>query len=195
MQPHRRQPARPPVPGILQARILVWVAISSSNAWKWKVKVKSLSRVWLLAIPWTAAYQAPPSMGFSRQEYWSGVPSSSPVWGPDVVKLMLPSSSWTFGCRTLRPIKELAFWILFGHWGARESGWKENFSGKMTEPLRFSVSSFLSPSLPFFLLKILLYLTALVLVVAHRIFYLHHVRSSSLTRDWTQAPCIGSTES
>ena len=63
-----------PVPGILQARTLEWVAISSSNAWKWKVKVKLLSRVWLLATPWTAAYQAPPSMGFSRQEYWSGVP-------------------------------------------------------------------------------------------------------------------------
>ena len=66
------------VPGILQARTLEWVAISFSNAWKWKVKVKSLSRVQLFAIPWTAAYQAPPSMGFSRQEYWSGVPSPSP---------------------------------------------------------------------------------------------------------------------
>ena len=60
--------------GILQARILEWVAISFSIAWKWKVKVKSLSCVLLLATPWTAAYQAPPSMGFSRQEYWSGVP-------------------------------------------------------------------------------------------------------------------------
>ena len=67
-------PPGPAVPGILQARTLEWVAISSSNAWKWKVKVKSLSRVWLLATPWTAAYQAPLSMGFSRQEYWSGVP-------------------------------------------------------------------------------------------------------------------------
>ena len=67
-----------PVPGILQARTLEWVAISFSNAWKWKVKVKSLSHVWLLATPWTAAYQAPPSMGFSRQEYWSGVPLPSP---------------------------------------------------------------------------------------------------------------------
>ena len=67
-----------PVPGILQARTLEWVAISFSNAWKWKVKVKSLSRVWLLATPWTAAYQAPPSMGFSRQQYWSGVPLPSP---------------------------------------------------------------------------------------------------------------------
>ena len=67
-----------PVPGILQARTLERVAISFSNAWKWKVKVKSLSRVWLLGTPWTAAYQAPLPMGFSRQEYWSGVPLPSP---------------------------------------------------------------------------------------------------------------------
>ena len=66
------------VPGILQARTLEWVAISFSNAWKWKVKVKSLSRDRPLATPWTAAYQAPPSMGFSRQEYWSGLPLPSP---------------------------------------------------------------------------------------------------------------------
>ena len=65
------------VPGILQARTLEWVAISFSNAWKWKVKGKSLSRVRLFATPWTAAYQAPPSMGFSRQECWSGVPLPS----------------------------------------------------------------------------------------------------------------------
>ena len=64
------------VPGILQARTLEWVAISFSNAWEWKVKVKSLSHVRVLEIPWAAAYQAPPSMGFSRQEYWSGVPVS-----------------------------------------------------------------------------------------------------------------------
>ena len=64
------------VPGILQARTLEWVAISFSNAWKWKNKEKSLSRVRLLATPWTAAYQAPPFMGFSKQEYWSGVPLS-----------------------------------------------------------------------------------------------------------------------
>ena len=67
-----------PVPGILQARTLEWVAISFSNAWKWKVKLKSLSRVRLLTTPWTSAFQAPPSMGFSRQEYWSGVPLPSP---------------------------------------------------------------------------------------------------------------------
>ena len=64
-----------PLPGILQARTLEWIAISFSNAWKWKVKVKSLGRVRLFMTPWTTAYQAPPSMGFSRQEYWSGVPS------------------------------------------------------------------------------------------------------------------------
>ena len=73
-----------PVPGILQARTLEWVAISFSNSWKWNVKVKLLSRVQLLAIPWTAAHQGscspPPSMGFSRQEYWSGVPLPSPIY-------------------------------------------------------------------------------------------------------------------
>ena len=70
-------PPGSPVPGILQARTLEWVAISFSNAWKWKVKVKLLSRVWLFATPWTAAYQAPPPIGFSRQEYWSAVPLPS----------------------------------------------------------------------------------------------------------------------
>ena len=67
-------PPGSPVPGILQTRTLEWVAISFFNAWKGKVKVKLLSRVWLLVTPCTAAYQAPPSMGFPRQEYWSGVP-------------------------------------------------------------------------------------------------------------------------
>ena len=76
-------PPGSPVPGILQARTLEWVAISFSNAWKWKVKVKSLSRVRLLATPWTAAHQAPQSLAFSRQEYWSGLPLPSPhdFWG------------------------------------------------------------------------------------------------------------------
>ena len=62
--PRDSSPPGFPVPGILQARTLEWVAISFSNAWKWKVKVKSPSRVWLLVIPWTAAYQAPLSMDF-----------------------------------------------------------------------------------------------------------------------------------
>ena len=85
--------------GILQARILEWVAISFSNPWKWKVKVKSLSRAWLLVTPWTAAHQAPPSVGVSRQEYWSGLPLPSP-------KLMLQRfiesiSSVQFSCSVL----------------------------------------------------------------------------------------------
>ena len=71
-------PPGSPITGILQARTLEWVAISSSNGWKWKVKGKSFSHVQLLATSWTAAYQAPPSMGFSRQEYWSGLPLPSP---------------------------------------------------------------------------------------------------------------------
>ena len=70
-------PPGSPIPGILQARTLEWVAISFSNAWKWKVKVKSLGCVRLSATPWTAAHQAPLSMRFSRQEYWSGLPLPS----------------------------------------------------------------------------------------------------------------------
>ena len=80
-------PPGSPVPGILQARTLEWVAISFSNAWKWKVKGKSLSHVWLFVTPWTAAYQAPLSMGFSRQEYWSAVPLPSPSFF--IVSLLL----------------------------------------------------------------------------------------------------------
>ena len=76
--PIDRSPPGSSVPGILQARTLEWVAISFSNAWKWKVKVKSLSRVRLFETTRTAAYQVPPSMGFPRQQYWSGVPLPSP---------------------------------------------------------------------------------------------------------------------
>ena len=86
-------PPGSPIPGILQARTLEWLAISFSSAWNWKVKVKSPSPVWLIKTLWTAAYQAPPSMGFSRQEYWSGVPlPSSPYplptpnsWNPPTI--------------------------------------------------------------------------------------------------------------
>ena len=81
-------PPGSPVPGILQARTLEWVATAFFNAWKWKVKVKSLSRVRLFVTPWTAAHQAPPSMGFSRQEYWRGVPSPSLKPAIDIHKLM-----------------------------------------------------------------------------------------------------------
>ena len=79
--PRDGSPPGSPVPGILQARTLEWVAIAFSKAWKWKVKVKSLSCVWFPATPWTTAYQAPLSMGFSRQEYWSGLPLPSPQFG------------------------------------------------------------------------------------------------------------------
>ena len=78
------------VPGILQARTLEWVAISFSNALKWKVKGKSLGHVRRSATPWTAAQKAPPSMGFSRQVYWSGVPLPSPL-----VQSMRLQKSWT----------------------------------------------------------------------------------------------------
>ena len=78
-EPIDGSPPGSPIPGILQARTLEWVAISFFNAWKWKVKVKSLSRVQPSATLWTAAFQAPLFMGFSRQEYWSGVPLSSPM--------------------------------------------------------------------------------------------------------------------
>ena len=100
-------PPGSPVPGILQARTPEWVAISFSNAWKWKVKGKSLSR--LLATPWNTAYQAPPSMGFSRQEYWSGVPLPSLVgttagynikwkwkWTSHKILTGMTRESWTF---------------------------------------------------------------------------------------------------
>ena len=89
-------PSGSPAPGILQARTLEWLAISFSNAWMWKVKRKSLSRVRLFATPWTAAYQAPPSMGFARQEYWSGVPSPSPSPDPSPTQIhffILPFAS------------------------------------------------------------------------------------------------------
>ena len=78
--PKEGSPPGYPVPGILQARTLEWVAISFSNAWKWKMKVKLLSCVRFFTTPWTAAYKAPSFMGFSRQEYWRGVPLPSPYW-------------------------------------------------------------------------------------------------------------------
>ena len=68
-----------PLPGIFQASILEWVAISFSSAWKWKVKLRLLSQIWLFTTPQTVAYQAPPSMGFPRQEYWSWLPLPSPT--------------------------------------------------------------------------------------------------------------------
>ena len=88
-------PPGSPIPGILQARTMGWVAISFSNAWKWKVKGKSLSRVQLFVTPQTAAYPAPLSMGFSRQEYWSGVPLPSPAQRYNINQLKSVGSEMT----------------------------------------------------------------------------------------------------
>ena len=113
-------PPGSPVPGILQVRTLEWVAISFSNAWKWKVKVKSLSCVQLLVTPWTAAYQAPPPMGFSRQEYWSGVPLPSPgaVLSKSLIQFsvdgwaVFPPYYLTWGLTMVEVMKIMAFDLL-----------------------------------------------------------------------------------
>ena len=106
-------PPGSPIPGILQARTLEWVAISFSNAWKWKVKVKSLSRVRLFATLWSAAYQAPPSMGFSRQEYWSRVPLPSPIEGT-----VMPNTQSVFVCAHTPMLRWRQVWIngQLGQW-------------------------------------------------------------------------------
>ena len=115
--PRDGSPPGSPVPGILQARTLEWLAISFSNAWKWKVKVESLrlstwklySRVRLLATPWTAVYQAPPSMGFSRQEYWSGVPLPSPSCSVLVMKVCDHLMAYSFWRITYAPNTGMSF--------------------------------------------------------------------------------------
>jgi len=124
------------VPGILQARLLEWVAISFSCAWKWKVKVKSLSRIWLLATPWSVAYQAPPSMGFSRQEYWSGLPFPSPKVKEESEKVGLklniqktkitasdPIISWQIDGETMEIVTDLIFFWLKNHCRWRLKPW------------------------------------------------------------------------
>ena len=99
--PRDGSPPGSTVLGILQARTLEWVAISFSSAWKWKVKVKSLSCVRLLATPWTAAHQAPPPMGFSRQEYWSGCHCLLLTQRPNLHLLQL--LCWQVGSLPLAP--------------------------------------------------------------------------------------------
>ena len=134
--PRDSSPPGSPVPGILQARTLEWIAISFSNAWKWKVKVKSLSRVWLLATPWTAAHQAPPSMGFSRQEYWSGLPLPSPCMKVKS-ESEVAQSCLTLSTHGLQPTRILCPWEFPGKstgvgchcllpWEALDIGKKEN---------------------------------------------------------------------
>ena len=103
------------VPGILQARTLEWVAISFSSAWKWKVKVKPLSHVWLFATPWTEAYQAPPSMGFSRQEYWSGLLLPSP--SQDMFHCNTDNNKWQYRYSLIRLVLWIIFqWVKWLHW-------------------------------------------------------------------------------
>ena len=126
-------PPGSPVPGILQARTLEWVAISFSNAWKWKVQGKSLSRVQIFKTQRTAAYQSPPSMGFSRQEYWSGVPSPSPplLTKVCIVKAMVfpvvtyRCKSWTIKMAEHQRINAFKLWcwkrLLRVPWTARRS--------------------------------------------------------------------------
>ena len=106
-------PPGSPVPGILQARTLEWVAISFSNVWKWKVKVKSLSGIWLLVTPWTAVYQAPSSMGFSRQEYWSGVPLPSPQLQHRCSNLSRIRNTWK-ACKATEAAPQNFLFIKFG---------------------------------------------------------------------------------
>ena len=118
-------PPSSPIPGILQSRILEWVAISSSNAWKWKVKVKLLSCVRLFATPWTAAHQAPPSVGFSRQEYWSGV------------HRLLRNSSVTFSC------SHHAVWEILVPQPGTEPGW--SLAVKAPSPNHWTIRKFSIP--------------------------------------------------
>ena len=136
------------VPGIIQARVLEWAAISFSNAWKWKVKVKSLSRVRLLATPWIAAYQAPPSMGFSKQEYWSRVPLPSPFL-PTVVDMMFIWIKFSHSCPRWRVLTKhgplengmanhLSILALGTYWTV----WKNTVLACVTIPLLLTQSDF-----------------------------------------------------
>ena len=104
--------------------LLVMVAISFSNAWKWKVKGKSLSRVWLLATPWTTAYQAPPSLGFSRQEYWSRVPLAT-RWTQMKTKRVITTtlSEWLTTTTTTTKADSKRCWKRSGKTGRNVKGY------------------------------------------------------------------------
>ena len=94
-------PPSSPIPGILQARTLEWVAISFSSGWKWKVKVKSLSCV-RLSNPKDCSLSGSSVHGFFRQEYWSGVPLPSPVWDYSVNLLRKESAfQWSHAVQTV----------------------------------------------------------------------------------------------
>ena len=126
-------PPGSPVPGILQPRTLEWVAISFSNAGKWKVKVKSLSH----ATPWTAAYQAPLPMGFSRQEYGIGLPLPSPIREAPYLSLSIFLFPLWFIFCPIDCLRECCListylWIFllpicYWFWSSLHYGWKRYF--------------------------------------------------------------------
>ena len=150
--PRDGSPPGSPVPGILQARTLEWVAISFSNAWKWKVKIKSLSCVRLVATSWTGAYQAPPSMGFSKQECLSGVPLPSPLyhWAMWESLLIYFRTPLCFGLTQVlnkdhlekdnwkwpSPLPPPTEW--FGFWYLLSSSWPHSFRGSDLAPFYFT---------------------------------------------------------
>ena len=157
---HRRQPTRLPITGILQARTLEWVAISYSNVWKWKVKVKLFSRIRLLVTPWTT-YHASPLMGFSRQEYWTGVPLPSPPfhyrrlkcksrksrntwsnrniwswsteWSRAKANRVLPRECTGHSKHLLPAIQENALYMNITRWLTLKSDWLYSLQPKMEE--------------------------------------------------------------
>ena len=110
-------PPGSPVPGILQTRTLEWVTISFSNAWKWKVKVKSLSCIRLFATPWTAAYQAPLPMGFPGKSTGVGCHWLNRYKCPEKAKIN--------AC--------MKWWVIKAHWcqfyGLHVSQWGRVCSG------------------------------------------------------------------
>ena len=180
--PREGNPPGSPVPGILQARTLEWVAISFSSAWKWKAKVKSCSRVWPSATPWTTAFQAPPSMGFSRQEYWSGVPLPSQqkegshlqIWKRVLLRnwICWHLLQWFLAPRTVTKQKCLLFkppslWWFMAAWDDQdnrflEPGCRLVFWGPLFNPLEL-----VSPETLWLCFYFLLVVVALVYSLSH----------------------------
>ena len=156
VQPHRWQPIRLFCPWDSPGKNTGVGAISFSNAWKWKLKVKSLSRVWLLVTPRTIAYKAPLSMGFSRQEYWSGVPSPSPETTDDVKRVRpeadshretsvgIPTVQWSNTSNPARAITSLPESVHRAQLSPKNKKWKQLQinRGPMKLPLRLPKNVF-----------------------------------------------------
>ena len=173
-------PPGSPVPGVLQAGTLEWVAISFSNAWKWKVNMKLLSRVQLLATPWTAAYQAPPSMGFSRQESWSGVPLPSPAGRRSRFKshwhLWTPALCKAWVSQFFQSAFELPFTAPFYRWETEPVVSftlfiQEIILSIIVETKTFRSDPLVSESLSSFLLSFTFFLS----FICHFLYFLHYV--------------------